>query len=107
MIKINNKGSKKLKKLIALTTVLIISVFVFCGCDNSPYVAPNGNLENGRISFIKIGKLNDYNDIVYDKDTFIVYIKGKDGTYSYGINPYYAKNGLPYRYIDSKFTEIK
>lgn len=85
-------------KRILLITLICIFIFSLVGCSNPEVVQVNvSNTEdlssNQFGNFIKIG-----DDLVYDSATNIVY----RANYTYMGNnvyiPYYAPNGLPYKY---------
>lgn len=93
--------------LILLTALLCCS---FTGCGSETVVAVNVENEEdlhsttfGKSAFVEIG-----NDLYYDSATRIVWLKNKN---SYGnvYIPYYAPNGLPYRYNPetNTFEEIE
>lgn len=83
------------KRLLAIIFSCIF-IFSLTACSESVQVnvSNNENISSNQFGeFINIG-----NDLVYDSATRIVYTKN----YTYGWNhvyiPYYAPNGLPYRY---------
>lgn len=84
----------------------MVSVFIFNGCSQNHYASTNGNINSNQTTFIVIGQIDDFNDLVYDQKTNIVYFKGKDKTSNHAFTPYYAKNGKPYKYLCGKFMEI-
>lgn len=90
----------KRKLLISLIGCMLTFSLVGCGETTTlnVNVENSDNLNNsilGKQSFIEIGA-----GLVYDSATRIVYMaNGFDGTYeSKTYCPYYAPNGLPYRY---------
>lgn len=87
-----------MNKKLMICLIGCILTFSLIGCSSEPPVQVNvsnsENLSSNQLAqFIEIGK-----DLVYDSATRIVYFE----TYTYGGNwvlcPYYAPNGLPYRY---------
>lgn len=84
------------RKLLAimLSCIIILSLI---GCSAEPVqvnVSNNENLSSQQLgTFISIG-----NNLVYDAATRIVYIRNYTYAGSCVYTPYYAPNGLPYRY---------
>lgn len=83
------------KKLMAiiLSCILVFSL-IGCGAETVQVnVSNNNDLHDTQFqSFVKIG-----GDLYYDSATRIVYSKNYSG-YGTVFVPYYAPNGLPYRY---------
>lgn len=97
------------RNLLILLTVLLLSCSLI-GCGSETVVAVNveneENIHNavfGRDALIKIG-----NGLYYDSTTRIVYIMIDTG-YEGFMSPYYAPNGLPYKYNPetNTFEEIE
>lgn len=102
-----------MKKLIATTLICLVTTLTLTGCDEIKSV--NVNVENdssissnvfGKSALIEIG-----DKLWYDKTTRIVYwwngsLNSQDST---APSPYYAPNGLPYRYNPetNTFEEIQ
>lgn len=94
---------KSLIVMLVLVVTLILAIFSLTGCGTDTIV--NVNVENseglnntvlGRNALVKIAE-----GIYYDSTTRIVYWWNGHYYYEYGvvdICPYYAPNGLPYRY---------
>lgn len=85
------------KKLLAITLSCILALSLL-GCGAIEPVQVNvSNSESISSSqfgtFVSIG-----NNLVYDPATKIVYIKNTTNASRYAYTPYYAPNGLPYRY---------
>lgn len=104
-----------MKKRNKIITMLLITILLFSstvtGCGSDTVVAVNveksENLHNitfGRNSLVKIG-----NGLYYDSATRIVYLYFSGNAYQGFLSPYYAPNGLPYRYNPEKntFEEIE
>lgn len=98
-----------MKKKFLVGLIGCMLTFSLVGCSSEQSVSVNvSNSDN--ISSNQFGKFVDIgNDLVYDSATRIVYIE--DYTY-YGNMvhcPYYAPNGLPYRYNPetNTFEEIE
>lgn len=102
------------KLLVCLIGCILMCSFVGCGGTTTTTV--NVNVERGselhsstlgKQAFIEIGR----SELVYDSATRIVYmVNGHNGVYeSQTYCPYYAPNGLPYRYNPetNTFEEIK
>lgn len=90
------------KFLVCLTGCILTFSLIGCGNDTattlSVNVENNSELNNstlGKRSFVEIG-----GELYYDSATRIVYmVNGHDSPYeSKTYCPYYAPNGLPYRY---------
>ncbi len=87
-----------MKKKILSFILCAIPIITFTGCDKSQVnvnVSNSESISNNKFGeFIEIG-----NNLVYDSATRIIYIKSSTYGYkSYVYTPYYAPNGLPYRY---------
>lgn len=85
------------KKLVICLIVCILT-FSLTGCSTEPPVQVNvsnsENLSSNQFAqFVDIGK-----DLIYDSSTRIVYFEFYTYGGHYGRCPYYAPNGLPYRY---------
>lgn len=97
-------------KILLATMLLLSSILI--GCDSAGIVVNVDNQENlsnnvfGTDALIEIG-----NNLYYDSATRIVYLwNGQIYTeYSISPSPYYAPNGLPYRYNPetNTFEEIR
>ena len=101
-----------LKKSLLILCVATVTLFPFIGCDSNTVQVNVSNSENisgttfGEDAMIEIG-----NGLYYDSTTRIVYwwngiISGRSATTP---SPYYAPNGLPYRYNPetNTFEEIE
>lgn len=87
-----------MNKKLAICLMCCILTFSLIGCSSSPPVQVNvSNSENIHsnqfVQFVDIGK-----DLVYDSATRIVYCEFYTYGGYYGLCPYYAPNGLPYKY---------
>lgn len=104
-----------MKKKIIVGLISCVLVFSLVGCGKEENTTFNVNVENSsdlnsstfeKQSLIEIGS-----GLFYDSATRIVYmVHGKDSVYeSRTYCPYYAPNGLPYRYSPetNTFEEIK
>ena len=98
-----------MKKKFLVGLIGCMLTFSLVGCSSEQSVSVNvSNSDN--ISSNQFGKFVDIgNDLVYDSATRIVYIE--DYTYCENMVhcPYYAPNGLPYRYSPetNTFEEIE
>lgn len=86
-----------MKKKILVGLIGCMLAFSLVGCSSEPVQVNVSNNDN--ISSNQFGKFVDIgSNLVYDSATRIVYIE----EYTYNGNtvhcPYYAPNGLPYRY---------
>lgn len=97
------------RNLLILLTAILLSCSL-SGCESETVVAVNveneENLHNttfGKSAFVKIG-----NDLYYDSATRIVWLKNNN-SYGHIYIPYYAPNGLPYKYNleTNTFEEIE
>ena len=88
-----------MNKKLMICLISCILVFSLVGCDKTTTISVN--VENkeelssttlGRTNLVKIG-----NSLYYDSATRIVYFYFSSGYASF-LSPYYAPNGLPYRY---------
>lgn len=83
------------KKMICLISCIL--AFSLGGCGSEPVqvnVSNSENLSSNQFAqFVDIGK-----DLVYDSATRIVYCEFYTYGGNYGLCPYYAPNGLPYKY---------
>lgn len=87
-----------MKKKIFSFILCAISIITFAGCGTSQV---NVNVSNSEsISSNQFGKFIEIgNNLMYDSATRIVYINNYTyGYQTYVYTPYYAPNGLPYRY---------
>jgi uncharacterized protein YceK len=85
-----------MRKKILITMMICLSAIALTGCSSSPVVVniANGNdlHSNQFAEFVRIG-----DKLAYDSATRIVY--RIDETYAQNVLiPYYAPNGLPYKY---------
>lgn len=104
-MKRNNKGyvdeDFMLKFAVTLVLIIFILVCIFlCIADTKESETRNewcSSIEN-------------YDYLIYDKETRIIYYKYEDGEgrrgYGY-MTPYYSSNGKLCKYIDNKIIEIK
>ena len=100
-----------LKKNLLILCVTVVTLFSFSGCSCSQPVQANvSNSENiNGTSFGKDVLTEIGNGLYYDSTTRIVYLMFyKTGGYGY-MSPYYAPNGLPYKYNPetNTFEEIE
>lgn len=96
----------KKRLLVGLIGCVLVFSLVGCGEETTVQVnvSNNDNISSNEFgNFIKIG-----NHLVYDEATRIVYLLN-DYAYEWSYTPYYAPNGLPYRYNPetNTFEEIK
>lgn len=84
------------KKILSFILCAIFGI-TFAGCDTSQV---NVNVSNSEeLSSNQFGKFVEIgNNLVYDSATRIVYIESSTYYSYYTYTPYYAPNGLPYRY---------
>ena len=84
------------RKLLAMVFSCFIALSLV-GCSAEPVHVNVSNSESVHSNqfgeFVKIG-----NNLYYDSATRIVYIKNYTYMDNYVYTPYYAPNGLPYRY---------
>lgn len=94
----NNKMINNMKKILIIAATLLFSSISLIGCTKTELnVNIEGEITNIQSSgFVKI--CDDPISLSYDPMTRIVYIKNV----TYGVQkvytPYYAPNGLPYKY---------
>ena len=100
-----------MRKQIRKILILIAALLLFCtltGCGSETVVVNVENTENISSNafgnFVEIG-----NGLVYDGATRIVYIENYTYYAHYVYTPYYAPNGLPYKYNPetNTFVEIE
>lgn len=103
---------KKILTLIILS-LFIITFLTSCREDekskNYVNIEMNAQIPINRFgNFISLGSLGCGEELVYDNMTGIVYIRQYTYNSNYIYTPYYAPNGLPYRYdpITNTFEEI-
>lgn len=95
---------------IGIIGIIVIILLFFGMC---ALVSMNGDVDQAEVTYAdenKSGFAAQFKDIdgdlVYDIETKVVYVK----SYTYGgyytLCPYYAANGLPYRYVNDKLEEI-
>ena len=87
--------------VIAIIAIILIIVLIKNQGPTNAYAAPQ--------NFIEITN-EECNNLYYDTNTQIVYIifTNYGGYQGYGfMSPYYAPNGLPYKYVDNKLVEIE
>lgn len=87
-----------MKKKLLICLIGCIFTFSLAACDSEPVQVNVSNSENVSSNqfgeFITIG-----DDLVYDSATRVVYIENNTSNSGYCVyTPYYAPNGLPYRY---------
>lgn len=88
--------------------IFLIVLFIFLGW----ILQDNENIEKAEVDtndgIEMVGNFEDIDgDFVYDVKTGIVYVKSTT-YYGYAtLCPYYAANGLPYRYVDGKMVEVR
>lgn len=97
-----------MKKILIAIIISCFLIFTLTACSEPVQVNINvsnsGNLSSNRFGvFVDIG-----NNLAYDSATRIVYVKNYTYYGNYVYIPYYAPNGLPYRYIPetNTFEEI-
>lgn len=103
-----------MKKKIFVTLSLAVSLLMFTGCNDwNTDINISSDEENGTKQ-VGLGQLKNINDsyLYYDINTNIVYFWNGNIGLSYSSttpSPYYAPNGLPYKYNPSTNTleEIK
>lgn len=87
-----------MKRILIIAAILLFSFISLIGCTTTEL---NVNME-GEITNIQSGGFIDICDypirLSYDTMTRIVYIKNYTYQGNYIYTPYYAPNGLPYRY---------
>lgn len=85
---------KKLMAIVLCCTFVLCCIFMvsLVGCSNSDQ--ENADTSNYSIEFVTI----DDSILVYDSATKIVYMKNFTNAINCAYTPYYAPNGLPYRY---------
>lgn len=97
------------RSLFVLMAILLLSCCLFTGCESEMVVVNVENKEEiydttfGENSLVEIG-----NGLYYDSSTRIVYFRYIHGSRQGYLSPYYAPNGLPYKYNPEKniFYEI-
>lgn len=89
-------------KKYLLVIALIMIVLSFTACGDTLNVSAEGDINNNPNGFVYI--CTNPIDLCYDSMTNIIYI---DNAYNVK-TPYYAPNGLPYKYNDetNTFEEI-
>lgn len=90
-----------MKKKILITILFCVFVITLVGCSSETAESVQVNVSNSEsISSNQFGKFIEIgNNLVYDSATRIVYIDNYTyGYQTYVYTPYYAPNGLPYRY---------
>lgn len=97
-----------MKKKILVGLIGCMLTFYLVGCSSEPIqvnVSNNDNISSNQFGkFVDIGR-----NLVYDSATRIVYIEDYT-SYGYMVRcPYYAPNGLPYKYNPetNTFEEIE
>lgn len=97
-----------MKKRLLVGLIGCILVFSLAGCSSEAVqvnVSNSNNISSNQFAqFIDIG-----DDLVYDSATRIVYIEDYTYMSNYVHCPYYAPNGLPYKYNPetNTFEEIE
>lgn len=85
-----------IKKKLLIIVLSFVIAFSLIGCKAETVqvnVSNNENLHSSQFkNFVEIA-----DDLYYDSATRIIYFKCYTG-YGYAFVPYYAPNGLPYRY---------
>lgn len=83
------------KKLFAIVSICVVLLFLV-GCTSKPIQV---NVSNSKeLSSNQFGNFIEINNVLeYDSATRIVYIYNHNG-YGGSYTPYYAPNGLPYKY---------
>lgn len=99
-----------MKKKILITLSLAVSLLMFTGCNDwNTDINISSDEENGTKQ-VGLGQLKSVNDsyLYYDVNTNIVYFwNGSMRGFSQAVttpSPYYAPNGLPYKYNPSTNT---
>ena len=99
-----------MKRILIISAISLFSSIGLIGCSDT--IALNVNMEgevtNAQSSgFVKI--CDDPIPLSYDPMTRIIYIRSDTYSYHYVYTPYYAPNGLPYRYNPetNTFEEIE
>ena len=94
-----------MKKILIIAAILLFSSISLVGCTTKLNVNIEGEVTDTQLGrFIRI--CDKPIDLVYDPMTRIIYI---NYTYRDGTSPYYAPNGLPYKYNPdtNTFEEIE
>ena len=91
-----------MKKKIIYIIVLIIAIGSMNGCGCSE--EPKRILDDG--SSIFIDNIAKSEQLVYDSNTKIVYIRQYTYSGNYVYTLYLSENGLPYKYDDGKLIEV-
>ena len=94
-----------------LLCIFFVGVILFILCITTACSPVQGGTAYGK-SVPYLSAIPDKNNLYYDVNTRIVYIMfcERDGYNGYGyLSPYYAENGLPYRYDanDGRFVMIE
>lgn len=86
-----------MKKIIAIILAFIFT-FSLTGCGTEETVQVNVS-NNESLASLHLGEFNYISDgLVYDIATRVVYIRNRTSDHYWVYTPYYAPNGLPYRY---------
>lgn len=96
---------------IGIIGIIVIILLFFGAC---ALVSTNGDVDSAEVTYAdenKSGSAAQFKDIdgdylVYDIETKVVYIKSYTYCGYYTLCPYYAANGLPYRYVNDKLETI-
>ena len=90
--------------------IIVIILLFFGAC---ALVSIKGNVDQAEVTYADENKsgfaaqFKDINgDLVYDIETKVVYLKSYSYCNYYILCPYYAANGLPYRYANDKLETI-
>lgn len=92
-----------MKKIVALIISLILCISL-CACSRPVAGSKNYETTSGLV------EITGQNNLYYDSNTKIVYFMFNEhlGNQGYGyMSPYYAPNGLPYRYDANSQTLIE
>ena len=93
-----------MKKVICLFLILVMCVSLFCGCYST--TDENGKEVDGYYDFVIIRKMTDFNWIVYDKNTSVVFYMEKDSYGGYLTSYQIYQDGMLYGaiYEDGKIV---
>lgn len=89
-------------KKIILFVLTTLFVFLLSGCSDGQEI---NQYSKGDRFDIKSTTFTE-SDLVYDKNTKIVYINIYTAGEHYVKTPYLSENGQPYRYINGKLVEV-
>ena len=80
----------KMKKIISILILVIITGMLLCGCSHKTYTDGSKTDLYGRFVILREDKgFSGVICLMYDKDTKIVYLSIGNNTYHSGLSPYY------------------